>query len=120
MRNRFLLSLVLVFVIVVGAAGLGTYAYNAGVAQGLAQSGQIAAPDGAVAPYYAPRYYHPIDFGFGGFLFSCLFIFLIFGLVRAIFWRSHWGMHGRRWNSDFPPMAAEWHRKMHDTKSNEV
>jgi hypothetical protein len=123
MKIRFVLSMVLVLVIIAGAIGLGTYAYNAGMAQGLAQSGRIAAPDGvAVAPYYSPYIYHPFNFGFGGFLFSCFFIFLIFGLVRAIFGHRHWGMHGRRgmWNGDFPPMAAEWHRKMHDNKSNEV
>jgi hypothetical protein len=123
MRGRFVLSLLLVLVIVAGAIGLGTYAYNAGVAQGLAQSGRIAAPDGgAVVPYYAPYYHQPFGFGFGGFLFSCFFLLLIIGLVRAIFGRRHWGMHGRRgpWNGDFPPMAAEWHRKMHESKSNEV
>lgn len=122
MRGRFILSIVLVVVIVAGAIGLGTYAYNAGVAQGLAQSGKIAAPDGAAVPYYSPVYYHPFGFGFGGFLFSCFFLFLIFGLIRAIFWRPHWGWRSRRgpWNGDFPPMAAEWHRKMHDNKSNEV
>ena len=122
MRGRFILSIVLVIVIVAGAIGLGTYAYNAGVAQGLAQSGKIVAPDGAAVPYYPPVYYHPFGFGFGGFLFSCFFIFLIFGLIRAIFWRPHWGWRSRRgpWNSDFPPMAAEWHRKMHENKSNEV
>ena len=122
MRNRFLLSLVLVFVIAVGAIGLGSYAYNAGLAQGLAQSGKLVAPDGATVPYYSPMVYHPFNFGFGGFLFSCLFIFLIFGLVRAIFFRRHWGWRGQRgpWNGDFPPMAAEWHRKMHENKSNEV
>jgi hypothetical protein len=124
MKIRFVLSMVLVLVIIAGAIGLGTYAYNAGIAQGLAQSGRIVAPDGgaAVVPYYAPYYHQPFGFGLGGFLFSCLFLFLIVGLIRAIFFRRHWGWHGHRgaWNGDFPPMAAEWHRKMHDTKSNEV
>jgi hypothetical protein len=123
MKVRFVLSLLLVLVIVAGAIGLGTYAYNAGIAQGLVQSGKVVVPDGGAAvPYYGPFSYRPFGFGFGGILFGCFFLFLIVGLVRAIFWRRHWGMHGRRgmWNGDFPPMAAEWHRKMHDTKSNEV
>jgi hypothetical protein len=122
MKTRIALAVLLVLITAVGAFGLGLYAYNAGVAQGLAQNGKIVAPDGAAVPYYAPVPYHPFGFGFPGFLFSCLFIFMIFGIVRAIFFRRHWGLHGRRgsWNSDFPPMAAEWHRKMHESKSNEV
>jgi hypothetical protein len=124
MRGRFFLSMVLVLVIIAGAIGLGTYAYNAGIAQGLAQSGKVVVPDGGAVPYpyYGPFAYHPFGFGFGGFLFSCFFLFLIVGLIRAIFFRRHWGWHGRRgmWNDDVPPMAAEWHRKMHETKSNDV
>ena len=123
MKTRIALAVLLVLITAVGALGLGMYAYNAGVTQGLAQSGRIVAPDGgAVVPYYNPMPYHPFGFGFPGFLFSCLFIFMIFGLIRAIFFRRHWGMHSRRdmWNGDFPPMAAEWHRKMHEKKSNEV
>lgn len=122
MNGRIFLAILLVLVIVAGAVGLGTYAYNAGIAQGLAQSGKVVAPDGSAVPYYGPFFYRPFGFGFDGILFGCFFLFLIVGLIRAIFWRRHWGMQGRRgmWNGDVPPMAAEWHRKMHDTKSNEV
>ena len=125
MNGRVFLAILLVLVIVAGAIGLGAYAYNAGIAQGLAQSGKAVAPDGTVPyPYYGPFFFPPFGFGFGGILFGCFFLFLIVGLIRAIFWRRHWGWYGRRgmWHGDgdVPPAVAEWHRKMHETKSNEV
>jgi hypothetical protein len=94
---------------VIGALILAAVAYQAGVGQGLATSGVVPAADAA-------RYgYHP-GWGFGffplfGLLFPLLFIFLIFGLVRAAFGGSRWG-NGGPW-MDRRTMAEEWHRQMH-------
>ncbi len=92
------------------AAGIAELGYQAGLAQGLAQGG------GAIVT--APYYVAPFGFGFGffGLLFPLLFLFLIFGLGRALFWRG-WGGHGhaggpRRWG-DPQVMLEEWHRKAH-------
>lgn len=61
--------------------------------------------------------YHP-GWGYGffplfGLLFPILFIFLIFGLVRAAFGGPRWG-NGGPW-MDRQTMAEEWHRRMHET-----
>ena len=106
----------------------------------LAANPQLVAPQGSggvpVAPFYygMPGFYgRPFGWGGGGFGFlGCLFpllgFFLIFALIRGIFWGGHWG--GRRgwgghgWGGpsgqDFgpggqglPPMFAEWHKRAH-------
>jgi hypothetical protein len=96
----------LIFALVI-AAVVGFGAYQLGLAQGV---GAVAAP-GAVAPAY---YYHPFygGFGFFGFLFPLLFIFLIFGLMRAA-WGGRgrygsWGGYGER-----EARLEEWHKRMH-------
>lgn len=127
---RIFFQVVLVLVLIGALFGLGSYVYNAGVAQGLAVSGKVALPDdgSAVAPYpyYAPMY-RPWGFGFGlfGLILPLLFFFLIFGAIRGLFfrgWRGHgpwgWGPRGE-WKNGVPPMAEEWHRKMHETQNSE-
>jgi hypothetical protein len=140
MNRRLVASILLVLVLVVGAVAVGGLAFNLGVARGLADSGKLVAPvGGGVAPYFygGPFFYHPFGFGFGllGCLFPLLGFFLIFALIRAVFWRAAWG--GRRgwgghgwgghgWGGpgeggqDFgpggqgvPPMFAEWHKRSH-------
>lgn len=124
---RTFLNIVLALVIIGALFGVGTYVYNAGVAQGLAASGKIVAPDGNSVgpyPYYGPLY-RPWGFGFGlfGLIFPLLFFFLIFSLIRGLFFRG-WRGYGpggqhRAWPHDVPPMAEEWHRKMHEQQSSE-
>ncbi len=123
---RIFLRVVLALVLIGALVGLGTYVYNAGLAQGLVASGKLAAPDGSVTPYpyYAPVY-RPWGFGFGlfGLIFPLLFFFLIFGAIRGLFfrgWRGQgpWNMRRADWPNGVPPMAEEWHRKLHETESN--
>ncbi len=113
MGTRGLLGILLAVVLMAGVAGI---AYNTGVARGLAESGQISPPPGiAPYPYYGP-YWHPGPFGFGffGFLFPLLFIFLIFGLLRGLFWHP-WRGYGH-YGRGVPPMFEEWHRRAHEEK----
>jgi hypothetical protein len=116
MGPRGFLGIVLLVVLVAGAAGL---AYNAGVAHGLAQSGQTVAPPGGgpypYGPYYGPYMHGPFGFGFFGLLFPLLFIFLFFGLLRGLFWHS-WGGYGHHWGRGVPPEFEEWHRRVHEGK----
>src|SRR4051812_37097390 len=104
MNRRVVLAIFVVLLLVVVAVGAGGLAYRVGVTQGLAANPQLVAPNGTgsvpVAPYYfgGPGFYGR-PFGWGGFgLLGCLFpllaIFLVFGLMRAIFWGGRWG--GRR------------------------
>jgi hypothetical protein len=104
---RGILIAILAVLLLGGIAGV---AYQAGVAAGAAATG--AAGTAAVAAY--PYMWHPFAFGFGffGFLFPLLFIFLIFGLVRAAFWGGRgygYGMH-----RGGPRMFDEWHKEAHE------
>ena len=117
---RIVLSIALALLLVAGLVGMGVYIYNAGVAQGMLQSGKIETPGTAVVPvpYYAP-YYGPYGFGFGCFflLVPLFFIFLFFGLLRGFFWRRRWWGGGgpRGYNGEqIPPWVQDWHRKMHE------
>ena len=118
MRGGILLRGLLLLVVIAIVAGIGAYAYNAGVAQGLAtprEGGTAVAPYG---PVFYPR------FGFGlGWLFCLLplllfFLFPMFGLWRG---RRGWGGHGHRgeWDKNIPPQVAEWHRRMHESQPAE-
>ncbi|MCL4490094.1 MAG: hypothetical protein M1570_18475 [Chloroflexi bacterium] len=122
MNGRWILVTLLAIILIVAAVGLGVYVYNVGVAQGLAQSGKLSAPETGTLPYpyYGPFFFRPFGFGFGflGFLFPLFFIFLIFALLRGIFLGGHWGRHRRYWREDgeVPPQFEEWHRKAHEAK----
>ena len=126
---RVLVALVLVAAIV----GIGVYAYNLGMAQGLVQ--KIPAGTSVQMPY---GYYGRPFLGFGGFgfgLLGCLIPFfllcLVFGSIRALFWHAGpmgWRnnmMHHRRWDwrdensKEVPPFFAEWHRRAHAAPQDE-
>jgi len=90
---------------------VGVYAYNVGVAHGLAEGGRIAAAPGAAAPIVA-WYPRPWGFGFGFFpFFPLLFILFWFVVLRGLFWRGRW--HGRSYCGGVPPAFDEWHRRAH-------
>ncbi len=119
MNGRIFLRIVLALVFIAALLGLGTYVYNVGVAQGLAESGKLVAPvPGSVPyPYYGgPFFFRPFGFGFGflGCVVPLLFLMLFFGLLRGFLWRSHWGGHHSHWEKGVPPMFEEWHRKAHE------
>ena len=122
MNGRIAVRVLLAVILIVVVAGLGFYAYNIGLGQGLAESGKIVAPDGAAPLAYSPWFHRPF-FGFG--IFSCLapllFLFLFFGLLRVIFGHGPrgWGRHHGPWSKDVPPMFEAWHRKAHEPHTNE-
>ncbi|MEX0788100.1 MAG: hypothetical protein WD040_04810 [Anaerolineales bacterium] len=123
---------VLIALLLIGtAAAVGYYAYQAGMARGVAESASITAPPAGAMPM-APFYFHPRPFGFGfgglGCLVPILFFFLFFGLLKSMFWGGRWGwghghgMGGHKYGpegSDVPPMFREWYRRMHEEKPAE-
>ena len=134
----------LVFVaLLLGAVGIiGWTAYNAGLAQGAAQTGAQLSP-GAVAPAQGPAYvlpyaFTPFRYGFGflGCFAPLLLFFAVFALFRLIFWGGMWGHRGWGWGPHGPgrfrgfapeevperwrQKAEEWHRKMHDQADSDV
>ncbi len=136
MKGRIFAGLFLVFVLVVGAIGLSAIAFNVGVSQGIAQGAQIAqapaAEGGAALRTYPGAFFYPRPFGFGlgGLLVGGFVLFMLFGLVRMIFWRGammgpwasrrgfgRWGGHGME---GVPPMVEEWHKRMHTQESGKA
>jgi hypothetical protein len=127
MNGRIVLRVLLALVVIAGMVGAGVYVYNAGVAQGLAASGKLVAPEIGTVPYSyfgGPFFYHrPFGFGFLSCLFPLLGLLLIFGLLRGIRhgrWGWGHGMHHGPWEKGVPPMFEEWHRKMHESQPNDT
>lgn len=123
MNGRWWVGIVLVIALIVGAAGLGAYAYNMGLMQGMAQADRLPAPSAGTLPYpYAggPFFYRPWGFGFGflGCLIPLFVLFIVFGVMRMVFWNARWGWRGHRGLNEkgVPYMFDEWHQKLHETK----
>jgi hypothetical protein len=126
MNGRSVARLVLALVILAGVAFIGVGAYNAGVSQGLAQSGQVVVTPGGypVGPYIGGPGFgwgHGFGFGFFGFLGTLFFIFLLIGLLRAAFGghygRRGWGGPGGRGGPGDPRVRDRWEervREVHD------
>jgi hypothetical protein len=140
MRNLFI-GLLVVAALVVGGGIIAQTAYQAGLSTAVttaaasAPAGTVVTP---VAPVPYPYYYGGWGWGWGhgfpflGFIGFFLFLFLIFGLMRAIFWRGRWGGPGGRggWGgpgygygygkggngdprSHFQQTFDDWHRQAH-------
>ena len=99
-----------VFVVVAIALVVGAFAYQLGLSQGLATT--IPAGAAPVAYYGYPHW--GFGFGFFGFLFPLLFIFLIFGAMRAAF-GGHRGYGYRGWGNG-RERIEELHRELHGEK----
>jgi hypothetical protein len=119
---RFMAGLVLL----VAIAGIAFFAYQSGVAHGVASNIQVASPGTAVAPY--TLYGMPFGyfgwfpwFGIFGLLIPIFLFFLAFGVMRMLVWGPRWdwrrmhhgAMENGPWGNDVPQMFKEWHRRMH-------
>ena len=98
---NFLLGLIVVGVLV----GIGAGIYQAGITQGIIDAGRFPAGGNVPVAGYGPGH----GFGFLGLLFPILFLFLVFGLLRAAFsrgrgWGPGWGGHG--WGPGYGPGAG--------------
>ena len=130
MNRRIVFGILLALVLIAGAASLGAYVYNMGVAQGLAQSVKLSdLPPGAEFrgyPYYGgPFWFHrPFGFGFFGCFGPLLFLFLIFVLFRGLWWGGRWGYgpawkYGH-WDKHVPPAFEAWHRQAHSQEGEQT
>ena len=111
MRSRFAFRWLTGLLLVAAIAVVGIYAYNLGVAHGIAESGRIAAP-GTGVPVVVWR---PWGFGFFPF-FPFLFILFWFFVARGLFWRGAWRGRGYR-SGGVPPEFDDWHRRAHAQQS---
>jgi hypothetical protein len=132
--NRIALRIVSALVLIAAIAGVGFFAFRAGVAQGSPITIQAPSGDTNVmpAPYYQYSYGYGMPFRHFGFGFGCfgilipLFLFfLAMKAFRMMVWgpRWGWGHHhgrwGRHWENGTPPMFDEWHKKAHGEESEE-
>ena len=95
MNNSSLWRGILIALLVLAAAtAIGVGAYNAGMAQGIAESGRaLAAPPPAGVPYAYYGWHRP--WGHGLFpIVQLFFIFFVFLAVRAVWWRGPWHRGG--------------------------
>jgi len=112
MNNRSLLrALAIAALVIAGATAIGIGAYNAGVAEGIAEGGRAIAALPAGTPYV---YIWPRPWGFGFFpifpiFFLLFFLFVVRGLVWRGPWRAGWGCR----YDGVPPAFDEWHRRAH-------
>ena len=107
MNRRIAMVVALVLVAVALAGVIGTTAYRAGVARGLADAGNVSGPWLYHGPYW---YAGPL-----AFLFPVLGFLVILALVRALVWPG-WCAGGRgSWKGGVPPMFEEWHRRAHQS-----
>ena len=116
MVGRNVAKLVVGLLLIALLGGAGVLAYDAGMAQGMAQAGSSAAPVAGAAPYpyYGPSgpFFH--GFGFLGLLFPLAFFFLFVGLVKAAFSGHAWGHRGGGWGHHMT--LDDWHQRMHEPK----
>ena len=134
MNGRAIVSFVVGLIVVGILVGVGVGIYQAGLAQGVIDAGRL--PAGAVVPVAGYGYgYGFHGFGFLGLLFPILFLFLIFGLVRAAFgrgrhygpgWggRGYWGkgygpgMGPDAWREERERQISDLHRRLHDEEAS--
>ncbi len=90
---------------------VGAFAYQIGLSQGLATT----IPAGAAPVVYYGYPHWGYGFGFLGLLFPLLFIFLIFGAMRAAFGGGHRGYGPRGWGNG-RERIEELHRELHGEK----
>ena len=125
--GRIVAGLVLLAVI----GGIAFFAFNAGVAKGVATKLPQTAtqPGTGTMPYVqhgAPFFWHP---GFGlfggvfGFLIGLFVLFFVFRLISFIVFGPRWGWGGGRmarhawrhgwYDGEVPPMVKEMHDRLH-------
>src|SRR5574341_2232779 len=129
MDGKIVLRIAAALVLIAAIVGIGFFAFNAGVSQGVAA--KLPAPEGQAGnlpyPYYGmPFFWHPFPFfGFGCFgpLIALFLLFIALRAISFIFWGPRWGWgHHRMWRhgwyeGEVPPMVAEWHKRMHGEQS---
>ena len=96
MNGKIFARILAALVLLAAIAGIAFFAFNAGVAQGVATK----LPESATQPgnmpyayYGAPFFWHPF-FGIFGFLIGLFLLFFVFRLISFVFWGPRWGWGG--------------------------
>jgi hypothetical protein len=117
MRRGF--TVVMVVLLLLAGIGIGVAAWNAGVDHGIQQQVTESGEGVQVIRVVGDRFGPGWGFFPFGFLLFPLFVFGMFALVRAVFWRGRWGGPGRAgpggpWQGGMHDRIDEWHRKEHE------
>jgi len=128
MAKHIVFRIVAGLVLLAAIAGIAFFAYQAGVAHGVAANIQLPAT-GDRSPFYPHYGMHPfMGFGFFGVLFAFFLLCLAFGALRRMIWGPRWGMrhmghgpmgHHGPWGEGVHPMFAEMHRRAHAAETGE-
>ena len=137
MNGKIFARIIAALVLVAAVAGIAFFAFNAGVAQGVATKLPQTAtqPGTGTMPYFhngAPFFWHP-GFGIFGGLFGLLigFFVLMFviRLISFVVFGPRWGWGGghmahRAWRHGWtedgvPPMFKEMHDRAHGNPPSE-
>ena len=127
--GRIVAGLVLLAVV----AGIAFFAFNAGVAQGVATKLPQSATQPGNMPYAyhgAPFFWHPFGLfgGIFGFLIGLFLLFFVFRLISFVVFGPRWGWGGRMsrhawrhgwYEGDVPPMVKEMHDRLHGNPVSE-
>jgi hypothetical protein len=116
MRDRFpIRAIVLLLLVLAGAAAIGVASYNAGVQHGFVEASRTAAlpPEGTRPVYVWAGPWHPGYFPVFPFFFGFLIVVLV---LRGLWWRGSWrrGDWGPGRHDGVPPAFDEWHRRAHE------
>ena len=135
MNDKIGLRILSALVLIAAIAGIGFFAFRAGVAQGSPIT--IQAPEGQTAPAvpypyygYGMPFHHPFGFGYGfgcfGPLLALFLVLIALRSFRVLFWGSRWGWGGhhhgpwgRHWENGVPPMFEDWHKRAHGEQPEE-
>ena len=133
--GRAIVSFFLSVLFVLVLAGIGVEVYQAGVTQGIVDAGRF--PAGAAVPVAGYAGYH--GFNIFGLIFPILFLFIIFGLLRAAFshgrgwgrgygrgygWDGDWNRDDRErpassWREERERRMADMHRRLHESEGSD-
>jgi hypothetical protein len=134
MNGNVGLRIVSGLVLVAAIAGIGFFAFRAGVAQGSPITLEAPSGESVPAPYpyygygYGMPFHRPLGYGFGlGCFAPLLALFLLFVAIKSfrfLFWGPRWGWGhrgpwGRHWENGVPPMFDEWHKRSHGEPTEE-
>ncbi len=129
MNGKIFARIIAALVLVAAVAGIAFFAFNAGVAQGVATKLPAVTQPGNMPYAYhgAPFFWHPF-FGIFGFLIGLFVLFFVLRLISFIVFGPRWGWGGRMsrhawrhgwYEGDVPPMVKEMHDRLHGNPVSE-
>jgi hypothetical protein len=128
MNGKIFARIVAALVLIAAVAGIAFFAFNAGVAQGVATKLPAVTQPGNMPYAYhgAPFFWHPFG-GIFGFLIGLFLLFFVLRMISFVVWGPRWGGHmGYRrmwrhgWDEDgVPPMFKEMHDRAHGKQPEE-